>query len=139
MKKLLGLAMAVLLFASCSDDNNNEPAVDVSKLTSGKWFRSSTRYPDNGQMYLHDNLCPTSRDYVVFNTDGTITSVYYFEDCIFHSDNSGTYTLVGKRLTIGGSESLIITKLTSSTLVVSGYDMDGDGVSSNSIEFTYTR
>ncbi|MFP9100152.1 lipocalin family protein [Flavobacterium sp. RHBU_24] len=121
MKKILGLAMAAALLMSCSDDDKGS-SVDMSKLTAGKWYYSSSKTVAAGQELsneVYDHDCATSKDYVTY-TAGVYTDVYHYSDCEADSD-VGTYTVSGNTVTTvldGTTDVATVETLDASTLVL---------------------
>ncbi len=142
MKKLIGLGLAVALFASCSDDDGG---IDKNKLM-GKWYNVSTNA--NGETELYDDHEVCGKDYIEFASGGIFRSVdvYGCEGTAAVSDTeTGTYTTSGNKLTVGfsgenveGEDTVTVTKLTASELKISYRDDDdGDG-DEETIIVTYT-
>jgi len=136
MKKLLGLAMAAALLMSCSDDDKGS-SVDMSKLTAGKWYYSSSKTVAAGQELsneVYDNECATKKDYVTFAA-GVYTDVYHYSNCEMDSD-AGTYTVNGNTVTTvldGTTDVSTVETLDSSTLVLK-YDETLNGVTFTTTE-----
>lgn len=116
MKKVFGLLMVAALIVSCSDDDK-KTSVDMSKLTAGKWYFSSSKETVAGQPKSenYEHACASSKDYIQF-TNGTLTSVEYDSDCVADSDTN-TYTVSGSSITIDG-ETVTVKELSSSKLVI---------------------
>lgn len=128
MKKVFGLLMAAALIVSCSKDDDNKSSVDMSKLTAGKWYYSSSKTSALGQSVdePYDHACSTSKDYILF-ADGAVADVEYYSDCT-STTYSDPYTVSGSTITIDG-ESVTVTELSSSKLVVeSSYTESGTTV-----------
>lgn len=142
MRKILGLAMAVALFASCSDDDN-APAVDMSKLTSGKWYYSASGITIEGQSLDQDYVgdCPTKKDYTLFNANNTVSDVLYDTDCVEDTETY-TYSVSGNSITTSYgdyTETVNVVELNSGRLVVEGsYDADDDGDVDGTFYSVYT-
>jgi hypothetical protein len=115
MKKVFGLLMAAALVVSCSDDDKKS-SVDMSKLTAGKWYYSSSRMSAAGQNIdePYDHECSTSKDYIQF-ANGSVTDVTYYSDCTSDS-YVDTYTVSGNTITSDG-QTATITELSSSKFV----------------------
>lgn len=116
MKKVFGLLMAATLIVSCSDDDK-KPSVDMSKLTAGKWYYSSSKTTAAGQSETeaYEHSCTTSKDYVQF-ANGSVTDVNYYSDCTSDS-TTDTYTLSGSTITSDG-EVVTVKELSSSKFVI---------------------
>ena len=140
MKKLLGLAMAAALLMSCSDDDNGSK-VDMSKLTSGKWYYSSDKTIVAGQTvedaaYVND--CATKKDYTEFAAT-TFTDVYHDTDCEVNTE-FGTYTVSGETITAtmgGDTQTGTVKELNSNKLVIEATETF-NGVTAT-YQTTYTK
>jgi len=142
MKKLLGLGLALALFASCSDDDSSS-SVNMDNL-SGKWYPVSTKAGDETFEYEHESC---AKDYLEFAASG-VFKTYEVWGCtgsqVSDSDEStGTYSVSGNKVTIaidGGTETVTVKKLTSSTLHVTyREDMDEDGEADITVTEIYSR
>jgi hypothetical protein len=116
MKKVFGLLMVAALIVSCSDDDK-KPSVDMSKLTAGKWYQSSskTTVAGNSESENYEHACASSKDYIQF-ANGIVTRVEYGSDCVAYS-GTDAYTLSGTSITSDG-ETVVVKELSSSKLVI---------------------
>jgi hypothetical protein len=137
MKKILGLGLLALAFASCSDDDG--PSVNLNELTK-KWYFHSYVVDGEEFPYEEDEELTCAESYLEFKTDNTTVS-YEVYGCdgdtpVAWTDN-GTYSVEGNQLTANlygdGNETATITELTSSTLKIS-YEYTEDGVIENYTE-----
>jgi len=108
-------ALVVLSLNSCSSDDNG--GVSKSKLV-GKWEFSKQKFSAAGQAMgpeqdYDDNEAGCSKDYLMFNADGTIVSGDYFNsDCDLDTTN-GIWSLSGKDLTITDGSDVTVMKVSS--------------------------
>lgn len=113
--------MVATLVVSCSDDDNSS-SVDMSKLTSGKWYYSHEKTIVAGQTLTdaaYDHDCATKKDYIELSAT-TVTDVYYGTDCEANTDTS-TYTVSGQTITTtegGTTYTVNVKELNSNRLVV---------------------
>ena len=133
MKKILSLALGLVLLASCSSDDK-ESSVDVAKLTNKNWYINS--YIVNGSTIPYENENPDcGRDYTKFESTGVVKDVY-FNDCTPYTD-TGAWTLDGNNLSItedGTLFQLKVITLNSNTLKIEGEsDFNEDGIMEKSI------
>lgn len=140
MKKLIGLGLALALFASCSDDDSS--SVNLDNL-EGKWYPVSTKVA--GETFEYEHM-PCAKDYIEFVAGG-VYRTYEVWDCdgntVSDSDQEvGTYSTDGNKLTVtidGDASTVTVKKLTGSTLNVSyKYDMDEDGEDDTTVTEIYS-
>lgn len=118
MKKLLGLALALVCLTGCSDDDTSKtPSVSLDQLTK-RWFYAATRIGSASEP--HENL-PCGKDYLEFQTNNAVKEGDYFDCQQDPAISTGTYTVVEdtKVLTTiidGETEVYTITKLNSKEL-----------------------
>lgn len=140
MKKVIGLGLAMALFASCSDDDSSS-SVNMNNL-EGKWYYVSTNA--NGETEPYDDHEPCGKDYIEF-ADGILTDVDVW-DCDGNTpvteEYSMAYTVSGNKITAsagGETQTVTVKKLTSSELKIAYRDDDdGDG-DEETITETYSR
>lgn len=122
MKKLIGLGLALALFASCSDDDSGS-SVSMNQLQK-KWYPTKTTI--NGVDFPYDDHEDCGNDYIEFVEGGVFKEVDVW-DCDVLTD-TGTYTVEGKKITTvvdGYTEVATIKTLNSNTLVVTT-EMEAD-------------
>lgn len=132
MKKVLGLGLAVALFASCSDDDKGGSSVDMDNLV-GKWYYVSATA--NGETEMYDDHETCGKDYLELTSDNMVKfgDVYGCDGTTPQLEEAtiGAYTVSGKKVmfvSAEGNQTLTVKKLTSSELKVSYTDdWDGDG------------
>ena len=118
MKKLLGLALVLLCFTACSDDDTPKtPSVNTDQLVK-RWFYSATRIGNASEPY--QNL-PCGKDYIEFQAGNAVKTNDWFDCQQDPTIANGTYTLneETKVLTTvidGNTEIYTITKLNSKEL-----------------------
>ncbi|MGQ2983254.1 lipocalin family protein [Flavobacterium sp.] len=117
MKKLIGLSLALALFASCSDDDSSSSSsVNMDHLTK-KWYPVTTTI--NGVDIPYDDHEECGNDYIEFIEGGVFKEVDVW-DCEPMTD-TGTYTVANKTITTvvdGYTEVATIKSLSSTKLVV---------------------
>ena len=125
--KFLALAAVVMLFASCSDNDDN--SINQSLLTK-KWYFKETVVKGVTIPYEGHENC--GKDYIEFLQDGVFKSVD-IENCVSEVD-PGTWAVNGNSLTLtfpGDTtdvENSTITNITTTTLQIQlRYDYDEDG------------
>ena len=126
MKRIFGLAIAGLMLASCSNDDDNNK-VNMKQLER-KWYHVSTTVLGVTEPY--DDHEPCGRDYIEFKS-GTITSVDVY-DCDgatpLTESFTSTYTVSGNTIIVSGDDPAEVTKLNKDTLELTIMsDDDGDG------------
>lgn len=117
MKKLLGLGLALLCLASCSDDDS-DTSVKLDNLQK-KWYNVS--YILAGKTVAYDGNLACGKDYKEFSTNQDLKDVDYYDCQQDARTTTGTYTAVDKTLTtsLGGSTTVYtIEKLDSKTLQI---------------------
>ncbi|AWH84758.1 hypothetical protein HYN59_06310 [Flavobacterium album] len=117
MKKLFGLAMAVLCLSGCSnDDGPSEPAVNLDHLQQ-RWFYVS--YKLGNQTVDYTGNLPCGKDYIQFLAGNAVKDVDYY-DCQEDPDvDEGTYTATTEMLTTtidGVTNTYTLKKLTNKDL-----------------------
>lgn len=140
--KFLALGLAGLFMASCSSDDDNSNNVNMSLLTTKKWYYVSDRV--NGETIPYDDHETCGKDYVEFITTGTVSHVDVW-NCNGNTPEtetiSGTYNVTSKNIVInmaGFTLGANVKRLTSETLVLeSQYDYDEDGTP-ETVTQTYT-
>ena len=119
MKKLLGLGLALLCLASCSDDDS-DTSVKLDNLQK-RWYNVSIQYGTSKAVAYDGNLA-CGKDYLEFSANNVVKEVDVY-DCQEDPEvTSGTYTAVDKTLTtaLGGTTlTYTIVKLDSKTLSIS--------------------
>ena len=108
--------MMALCLAGCSDDDNNEPAVNLEHLQK-RWYPVS--YKVGNQTTTYEGHMPCGKDYIEFQANNVARDVDYFDCQQDPSIEVGTYTATEETLsyTIDGTmESFAMKKLTSSRL-----------------------
>lgn len=105
MKNKFTLSMMVLTlvfgFMACSDKDEDLTGDKAKEVLIGKWTTVSITNEDG--TYDYENECSSKKDYVEFQSNGTMRSVYYEEDCSEEVE-TGTYSVNGDKLTIKGLE-----------------------------------
>ncbi|MFY7728686.1 MAG: hypothetical protein ACOVRN_04145 [Flavobacterium sp.] len=141
MKKVLGLLMASAFIMSCSKDDNNGPKVDMSKLSTTKWYYK-TEKDGSAAEAPYVNECASNKDYTMFAANGVLTDAYYNADCVADvgtgayivSNNTITATMYGETTTV------VVKELTSTKLVIeSKYDSDNNGTDDTTYITTYSN
>ncbi|MCW4468173.1 lipocalin family protein [Flavobacterium sp. MFBS3-15] len=116
MKKILVFAMMALCLAGCSDDDNNDPAVNLDHLQK-RWYYVSTKLGNQTQNY--PGHMPCGKDYIEFQANNVVRNVDYFDCQQDPAVDTGTYSATEETLTYtidGMPESFTMKKLTSSRL-----------------------
>ena len=123
MKKFLVL---VSLFAigltSCSKDDDSSNGGGGSAALEGSWRYTMEGHKVGGEEFLETYIhnCDANKDYVRFNSGGTMSDYWYDIDC--NEDvSTGTWSKSGNTITAtmgGESTTATITELTSTTLKV---------------------
>ena len=129
MKKFFTLALGLVLFASCSSDDNGGNTVETSNLTNKKWVAIS--FIIEGQTIPADIDFPEcERDYIMFKPDGVFTNAYYTSECEEVIDN-GSWVLEGNTITTNEDGEITVAtikKLTATEFEVdTQQDIDFDG------------
>ncbi len=97
MKKLFGLAFAMLCLAGCSDDDGpSEPAVNLDHLQQ-KWFYVSYRLGGQTVDYTGNMTC--GKDYIQFQANNVVRDVDYYDCQQDPGVDTGTYTATTETLT----------------------------------------
>ncbi|MCW4468174.1 lipocalin family protein [Flavobacterium sp. MFBS3-15] len=131
MKKVIGLGLAVALFASCSDDDSSSGSINPDNLLK-KWYYVSVNA--NGETELWDDHEACGKDYIEFSSGGVLTNVDVY-GCDGNTPLTdvfnAAYTVNGNKITAtagGETQTVTIKKLTASELKVAyTTDYDGDG------------
>ena len=136
MKKFLTLALGLILFASCSSDDNDN-AIDSSKL-SKKWYFSDARIA--GVSIPYDDHEECGKDYLEFIAGGVLKDVDVW-DCEVYED-VGSWTLAGNKVTVSfpeeGSQTATISKLTDTALEITFTESEVEGGPQVTIMQTFT-
>lgn len=105
MKNKFTLSMMVLTlvfgFMACSDKDEDLTGDKAKEALIGKWVTLS--FADEEGIEDYEHACSSKKDYVEFQSNGTMRSVYYEEDCSEEVE-TGTYSVNGDKLTIKGLE-----------------------------------
>jgi len=110
MKKLMGLALALLCLTACSSDDNKTktPSVSYDQLAK-RWYYVATKVGD--QVSLYDGNMPCGKDYLEFQQSNALKEADYF-DCqkdpeitigtynVVQSTNTLTTTFAGENPTV---------------------------------------
>jgi hypothetical protein len=96
MKKFLTLALGLVLFVSCSGDDNDN-VIDATKLTNKKWYFAS--YKVAGQTVPYENQdASCGRDYNEFLSTGVLIDGYFNNCELFTSQ--GSWVLDGDKISV---------------------------------------
>ena len=119
MKKLLLFAFSVILFTSCSKDDD--------ATIVGKWYFYKISIFESGQetVEMYENACTTKRDYLKFQSDDVVLS-YFYDDMCIEEMVSSIYTLDGTDLTIDGDAVEVISLTDKSLKLKAISDTAGD-------------
>ncbi|WP_179214554.1 lipocalin family protein [Flavobacterium psychrophilum] len=119
---ILLLSFTTLSSISCSKEDKSTPVVETnSAKIEGKWYYTKQGRIENGQEILQDftdNQAGCSKNYRIFNTDGTGSDVTFKSNCEINSTENYTWTKNTNTLTIGGSLVSEIIQLTDIELKV---------------------
>jgi hypothetical protein len=112
MKKLLSLlALVVLCFTGCSDDDTPKtPSVNTDQLVK-RWFYSKTKIGNQTQDY--ENL-PCGKDFLEFQAGNAVKRSIYTDCQLDPTVTTGTYSLVEetkKLTTVVNGETVVYTIL----------------------------
>lgn len=87
MKKIIPIYL-ILLFLSCSKEDDGTKSVTYQNLV-GQWkFKSITRA--NGDVVTYQGLCPSQTDYIEILSYRKIITYNYNQDCVNTSNNGCT-------------------------------------------------
>ena len=129
MKKILTLALGLVLLISCSSDDSGSSIIDTTLLTNKNWYQISTKVLNQNFPFMDENP-ECGRDYSRFEVGGVLKDIYLNQDCE-EVINLGTWILSGNVLATnedGNLNTLIIKKLTATVLEVTiqvDYNEDG--------------
>ncbi|MEL1244854.1 hypothetical protein AAEO56_11320 [Flavobacterium sp. DGU11] len=118
MKKLFGLAIAMLCLAGCSNDDNgpSEPAVNLDHLKQ-RWFYVS--YKLGGQTVDYTGNMPCGKDYIQFLDGNGFRDVDYYDCQEDPAVDNGTYSATTETLTTtvdGTTDTYTLKKLNATSL-----------------------
>ena len=118
MKKLLFLLAATMVIISCgSDSEDDEPKTPSNEeMIIGKWVRTESVLAENYPNF-HE---ATSKDTLVFRTDGTYTKVFEGSK----SPINGTYNISNSRLILGGLFLYDLIFDNKNSMILKSYDSD---------------
>lgn len=118
MKKLLFLLAATMFIISCgSDSEDDEPKTPSNEeMIIGKWVRTESVLAENYPNF-HE---ATSKDTLVFRTDGTYTKVFEGSK----SPINGTYNISNSRLILGGLFLYDLIFDNRNSMILKSYDSD---------------
>lgn len=133
MKKFTSLSFmliaALMMFSSCSKDDDGAPALDLT-LLEGTWTITKTVYSSNGVSETDEE----SEGTYTFNADKTYLLSGFW-------DEEGTYAVSGNKITLtteDESAEYEIKELTATNLtVLESYEMEFGGVSVKYLETIY--
>ena len=112
MKKLLLLSISLILFTSCSSDDDNPTIL-------GKWYLYKYTEIINGEqdevLYTHE--CSTKKNYVEF-LESTYNSVYYNNLCNLDGESTGNYIINGSNLYLDVNDEYKILTLNNNKLIL---------------------
>lgn len=94
MKKLMGLALALLCLTGCSSDDDNKtstPSVSYDQLVK-RWYYVSTRV--GGQTTAYDGNMPCGKDYLEFQANKGLREGDWYDCQQDPKITTGTYNLV---------------------------------------------
>lgn len=134
--RLLVLVLSVMLFASCSGDDDKGASLNMDNLQK-KWYAVSYT-PDGGEPLPNEGPDECGSDYIEFMADGVFKYVDIHECEIW--EGVGTYTVEGKQITTiidGGTEVGTVKKLTSKDLVTEFSSPAQDGEPAMKYTITY--
>lgn len=125
MKKIFICILFFSLFSCSKDDDNSENQLDLNYQNMvGNWeFNTIVR--SNGSEEIYPHRCSTNKDYVNIVLNTTITSYYYYPNCIAAQFDCDNYYFQGNQIKNCFEEfnNAHVTSLTASTMKIE-YDTE---------------
>jgi len=143
MKKIVFIALSLVIFISCSKDDNNKPATCTTsmaniagnyKITAVTYKASASSAEADYMNILFPDACDRDNVYT-FKTDGTYQIADAGQVCSPSGNDNGTWSLTGSNLQIDG-DPVVLESFDCKVLVIVNTDTQLTG---DKLKLTLTR